>query len=251
VSDSNAKTMGFATGMTIVCAIILGVAATALKPLQEQNAKVFKLQNIVNVFGLEAKTPSEVEAYFSEAGKDGKLVVRFIKDHTGADVEMTELEYKNLDLYKQEKLSVDKRRYPYFVLYNSKEDKVADKAAAIALPTQDFGLWSVCYGYLALDADAITVKGIIFYDQKETPGLGAEIEQDYFRNTFVGKKLVNEKGEEVGLTPSKDMEIATNDPHSFLSVSGATFTINGVDNGLKTTLENYKAVLEHYRKGDK
>ena len=251
MSDSNAKTMGFATGMTIVCAIILGVAATALKPLQEQNAKVFKLQNIVNVFGLEAKTPSEIEAYFSDEGKDGKLIVRYFKNAAGEDVELSELEYKALDLYKQEKLPVAERVYPYFLLFDSTEAKTTNKPAAIALPVQDFGLWSVCYGYLALEADASTVKGIIFYAHKETPGLGAEIEQKFWKDSFIGKKVVNEKNEVVGLKASKDATIAKEDPHSYISVSGATFTMNGIDSGIQTTLANYDQFIKQYRGGVK
>ena len=36
--------------------------------------------------------------------------------------------------------------------------------------------------------DSETVKGITFYKHKETPGLGAEVDKDWFKNNFVGKK---------------------------------------------------------------
>ncbi|WDE98835.1 NADH:ubiquinone reductase (Na(+)-transporting) subunit C [Lentisphaera profundi] len=249
--ESNVKTMTFATIVTVVCAVILGATATALKPQQELNAKVFKLKNIVQVFGLTAETNKDVEAYFSEVGKDGKFIVRIIKDSKGNVVDMTELEYKALDLYKQEKTAVEKRRYPYFLMFESAADKAADKPSAIVLPTQDFGLWSVCYGYLSLESDATTIKGIVYYDQKETPGLGAEIEQEFWKDSFIGKKIVDAKGELLAPKASKEAALAKDSPHHYISVSGATFTMDGIDKGLVDTLKNYKKVIEHYRGGNK
>lgn len=251
MQESNVKTMTFATIVTIVCAVILGATATALKPQQELNAKVFKLKNIVQVFGLTAENDKEVEAYFSEEGQDGKFVVRVIKDIDGNDVEMSELELKNLDLYKQEKAPAATRRYPYFLMFESAADKAADKPAGIVLPTQDFGLWSVCYGYLSLDADAETIKGIVYYDQKETPGLGAEIEQKFWRDSFVGKKIVDANGALLAPKASKDAAIAKDSPNHYISVSGATFTMDGIDKGLVNTLKFYEKVIEHYRGGNK
>ena len=251
MQESNVKTMIFATIVTVVCAIILGATATSLKPQQELNAKVFKLKNIVEVFGLEAVTNEEIEAYFSEAGKDNNFIVRKIKNAKGEDVEMTELQLKGLDLYKQEKLPVAERVYPYYLMYTSAEDKEADKPTAIVLPTQDFGLWSVCYGYLSLEADATTIKGIVFYDQKETPGLGAEIEQKFWKDSFIGKTIRNDKGDFQAPVASKDMDKAKNDPHSYISVSGATFTMVGIDKGLATTLKNYGPFINKYYKGGK
>ncbi len=268
MQESNVKTMIFATIVTVVCAIILGATATSLKPQQELNAKVFKLKNIVEVFGLEAKTNEEIEAYFSEEGKDNNFIVRKIKnakgedwklkaqkgelkDYTEVDPKLVDLTLKGLDLYKQEKLPVAERVYPYYLMYTSAEDKEADKPAAIVLPTQDFGLWSVCYGYLSLEADATTIKGIVYYDQKETPGLGAEIEQKFWKDSFIGKTIRNDKGDFQAPVASKDMDKAKNDPHSYISVSGATFTMVGIDKGLATTLKNYGPFINKYYKGGK
>ncbi|EDM25721.1 Na(+)-translocating NADH-quinone reductase subunit C [Lentisphaera araneosa HTCC2155] len=251
MQESNVKTMTFATIVTVVCAVILGATATALKPQQELNAKVFKLKNIVQVFGLAAENDKDVEEYFSEAGKDDKFIVRIIKDADGNEVEMNEIEFKNLDLYKQEKEPVASRRYPYFLKFDSAADKAADKPSAIVLPTQDFGLWSVCYGYLSLESDAETIKGIVYYDHKETPGLGAEIEQEFWKVSFEGKKIIDNNGALLAPKASKDAAIAKDSPNHYISVSGATFTMDGIDKGLVKTLKNYEKVIEHYRGGNK
>ncbi len=73
-------------------------------------------------------------------------------------------------------------------IYTWTEDG-ADAPSKYAFPISGKGLWSTLYGYLALNADLETLAGISFYDHKETPGLGAEIEKDWFLSQFAGKRL--------------------------------------------------------------
>jgi Na+-transporting NADH:ubiquinone oxidoreductase subunit C len=56
------------------------------------------------------------------------------------------------------------------------------------------GLWSTMYGYIALEPDKNTVKGLTFYTHGETPGLGGEIDSDYFKDQWPGKKLFDADG---------------------------------------------------------
>lgn len=44
------------------------------------------------------------------------------------------------------------------------------------LPVEGSGLWSTLYGFLALDADGTTIRGLTFYNHGETPGLGGEVD---------------------------------------------------------------------------
>jgi len=46
----------------------------------------------------------------------------------------------------------------------------------VVLPVHGAGYASTLYGYLALDADLRTIRGLRFYEHGETPGLGAEID---------------------------------------------------------------------------
>ncbi len=50
------------------------------------------------------------------------------------------------------------------------------KIEQVVLPIYGNGLWSMMYAFVALDVDGRTVKGITYYDQGETPGLGGEVE---------------------------------------------------------------------------
>ena len=49
--NSTAYTLGFAAAITIVCAVLLGFAATSLKEQQEQNADVDKKSKILLAVG--------------------------------------------------------------------------------------------------------------------------------------------------------------------------------------------------------
>jgi Na+-transporting NADH:ubiquinone oxidoreductase subunit C len=88
------------------------------------------------------------------------------------------------------------------------------------------GLWSMMYAFVALDTDGRTVKGITYYDQGETPGLGGEVENPNWRAQFVGKKVLDDNG----LPALKVMKGAARpgDDYAVDGLSGATLTSNGV-----------------------
>ena len=261
--NSTAYTLGFATVVTIVCAILLGVAATKLKPLQETNAEVDKKSKILlalNEFNPKAKktddayrSSDDVLAYFSEKGFKDKFVVKFAVNHDGKVIEgLSENELSTLELEPQIKkypkeADFGKRKYPIYAFYGSKADFEAKKAASYVIPIYGYGLWSNCYGVLALNAAGDTVENIVYYKHGETPGLGGEIEKDYFTSPFKGRKVFNEKGE-VAITTTKQ-SIPKTDLNSVPAVSGATFTMDGVNNMLKKFLTIYDKFFQTKRGG--
>ena len=48
----------------------------------------------------------------------------------------------------------------------------------------------ILYGYLAIEGDFNTVAGLEFYEHKETPGLGAEIDNPKWKALWKGKKYI-------------------------------------------------------------
>ena len=87
------------------------------------------------------------------------------------------------------------------------------------------GLWSVMYGFVAIQPDGNTINGITYYDQGETPGLGGEIGNPLWQQKFVGKKLFDEQGKlalHVSKGGSSDKE------HGVDALSGASLTSKGV-----------------------
>ena len=47
---------------------------------------------------------------------------------------------------------------------------------------------------MALDADLDTVVGLGFYEHGETPGLGGEVDNPRWKETWKGKEIFNDSG---------------------------------------------------------
>jgi Na+-transporting NADH:ubiquinone oxidoreductase subunit C len=50
------------------------------------------------------------------------------------------------------------------------------------------------YGYLSLEPDGNTIRGLRFYEHGETPGLGDQIDKPDWRAQWSGKLLTDEYG---------------------------------------------------------
>lgn len=133
-------------------------------------------------------------------------------------------------------------------------EKVA--SAGYVIPVNGYGLWDAIYGYLAIKPDGNTVIGITWYDQKETPGLGANISEAYWQDLFPGKHLFQEspdgktafKTAPLGITvvKGKVAEVLGNSPKAKSAVdgmAGATLTGNGVTDAYKDVLAPYRPFL--------
>ena len=99
-------------------------------------------------------------------------------------------------------------------------------AQAFATRFEGPGLWGPIKGFLALEPDGHTIRGITFYQQEETPGLGGEIVSPKFRKRFV-RKSIGEPDGTLGLrivppgTAKADNEVD--------AVTGATMTSSRVE----------------------
>ena len=58
-------------------------------------------------------------------------------------------------------------------------------------------MWSTLYGFLALDKDKKTIKGLGFYEHAETPGLGGEVDNPNWKKTWVNKIAYNNSGKPI------------------------------------------------------
>lgn len=90
---------------------------------------------------------------------------------------------------------------------------------AYGLPFAGQGFWAPIRGVIGIAADKRTVTGISFYEQAETPGLGAEIVQPAFRGQFQGKALSWEEEPINMRRPGAEL-----DENDVYAVTGATQT---------------------------
>ena len=89
------------------------------------------------------------------------------------------------------------------------------------------------YGFLALDSDGVTIRGVTFYKTMETPGLGKEVEYPIWQRKWPGRKLFDENWE-VAIEVIKGAAGSPADaPYEVDGLSGATLTSKGVTNLLR------------------
>jgi Na+-transporting NADH:ubiquinone oxidoreductase subunit C len=118
-------------------------------------------------------------------------------------------------------------------------------------PLLGSGLWGNLYGNIALKEDFSTIYGVTFSHDKETPGLGAEITENFFTSQFESKQIFDDngtftsikvvKGGAAILPPAEQI-------HGVDAISGGTITSVGVDDMVRNVMEAYLPYIEKQRK---
>ena len=229
---TKAYTLGFAAAVTMVCSILLASAATLLKDRQDQNIQLDIKYNILSVLGLVESRDVAPEKLLSLYDNSVKT---FVVDLEGNPVSGQRAE------------DIDPRKSPELLPVFSRQE--GGEITAYCLPTQGKALWSTVKGYIALEKDLNTVKGITFYSHAETPGLGGEIEKEWFTSAFKGKTILNSKGEIVSIeiVKGKIKPGEKGTEHKVDGISGATLTTKGLNDFIKATLEKYEPYFKNAR----
>lgn len=176
----------FAAILAVVCSLLLAGATQVFGPYREANEKAEEVRNFLSALEIPVEDPSDARA----------LVDVFDENIREANVgELTIYEY---------------------VGGAANSDPIA-----YAVPFSGSGLWGPVLGVLALESDFETIRGVRFYKQEETPGLGGEIGAQWFQDQFVGKKLVSGSGNP-GFSVTKP-GAATNQ-NEVDGITGATMT---------------------------
>lgn len=135
---------------------------------------------------------------------------------------------KELVALRKEKVKVDKigdvTTYEYWV--DGKRESVAVRFTGL-------GLWGPIKGFLAMDPERTRIKGITFYEQQETPGLGGEISKNWFRDRFKDLSLRDASGN-VGI----EIGAGEDAPNRIDGISGATMTCNKVEEMLNEAIKS-------------
>ena len=116
--------------------------------------------------------------------------------------------------------------------------KDAGQIAAYALPISGQGFWAPIKGVIGIKADRLTITGIAFYEQNETPGLGAQITKDIFKNQFNGK-IISSSGKPVNMKRPGDV-LGKSDVYA---VTGATQTSTRLEKIINDALTNWLSKL--------
>tara|TARA_B100002051_G_scaffold59142_1_gene55073 strand:- start:559 stop:1275 length:717 start_codon:yes stop_codon:yes gene_type:complete len=226
-TDSNRHTYLFAGVMVITIAFVLSFTSESLKELKADNVKKEKMQNILFAAGINVSRDESEELYT-------QYIIEELSLKNNGDIDNSVSAF-NINLALEIKKDINSQRFPLYVA------NIDDNRYYI-IPLRGNGLWNAIWGYIALKEDVNTIKGVSFGHQAETAGLGAEITEDWFTNSFVDEKILNNNGDFVGVYVTKtnnDPENADKNDNEVDAISGATITGDGVADMIKERLENY------------
>ncbi len=231
--DSNAYTFGFAAAMVLVVASVLAFTASSLKDLQAENVRKEKMQNILATIGIETDREGAEELF-------NNYIVEQLALRNDGTVDDAVDAFSDINLALEIKKDANNQRFPLYVA-------AVEETQYYIIPLRGAGLWNAIWGYIALNEDKNSIKGVVFDHQGETAGLGAEITQHWFMNRFVDEKIFDTSGSLVGINVSKtnnDPNDTDKDDHEVDAISGATITGDGVSDMILERLQHYLPYLK-------
>lgn len=219
--------------MVILVAVALTIVAVLLKPKQEYNQRVEKMQNILISVHIESTTKNAEELYKKY------ITETLVVDSKGEAKEG--INAFEVALQVENKKKSEEKNLPVFICTNEKSEKY------YIVPVRGKGLWGPIWGYIAFKEDLNTIVGTQFGHKSETPGLGAEINTPPFQNQFIDKTIMNEKGEFVSVMVVKG-GTPDSDKHGVDAISGGTITSKALEAMVHDCVKEYTGYFSKIRK---
>lgn len=247
--------LAFAAAVSIVCGILVASSAVTLQERQQRNAELERKTNVLLAAGL-VEPDEKLDA--------GEIEERFARvEPTVVDLRTGEVAEGLIEpaTYDQQKAKSDpqlsrpappnqagiKRVPHYAVVYRVLGER--GETQMIVLPIEGLGLWSTLYGFIALDADTTTVRGLTYYQHGETPGLGGEVDNPRWKALWRGRRVYDERWQPVIQVVKGAVGPAQEAPHRVSGLSGATITSRAVTDMLRFWLgeDGFGPYLERLR----
>ena len=226
-TEGSTYTIIYAAVMVVLVALGLSFTHQTLSERQTKNVQIDKMQQILRSMRLEVPS-DEAEDRYRNLINDAYLIniETGMKKESSSGIEPTDSAFM-----------VNVAAGEGFPVYEAE----FEGSKKYIIPMNGKGLWGPIWGYISIDADGKTVYGVDFGHDSETPGLGAEITHEPFRNQFVGKELFK-NGEFKSIAVVKKGKTFT-DKDYVDGISGGTITSQGVDAMIYNSIENYKNFL--------
>lgn len=256
--SSNKETLGgivrVALALCVVCSIVVSTAAVVLKPAQEVNKTRDLKRNILMAAGL-YDAGLTIEEQFQRVDS---RVVDISTGEYATDIDPEGFDQRAaakdpatsvvLDSDADIASIVRQSRYAMVYLVN---DEAGDLSKVI-LPVHGYGLWSTLYGFVALESDGNTISGLGFYEHKETPGLGGEVDNPRWKDLWKGKQVYRDGAVAISVVKGSVDQGSDAANWQVDGLSGATLTSRGVSNLVQYWLgaDGFEPYLRNLREGD-
>lgn len=230
--------LGFAAAVCLVCAVVVSSAAVALADRQERNAALDRQRNVLLAAGLATDDERlDAEAVAARSAGITPVVLTLSTGEVAADVDPVGFDQRAASIDSASSAAAPDNvagvmRLPNEALVYEVRGE-AGGVDLVVLPVEGLGLWGTLYGFVALEGDLRTIRGLTFYEHKETPGLGGEVDNPRWKALWPGRLAFDDDlGPAIavvkGLAGSVDEA-----PYAVDGLSGATITSRGVTNLLR------------------
>lgn len=226
--SSRLRSILFAAVLCVVCSLLLTAASTGLQIYQQKNIELDRQKNILKAVGLVSGDRSYSAREIGDIFHS-RIETRWV-DPDGRFVDAPERSPCGCRIY----LHMENGHLRDYII-----------------PINTRGLWGKIHGYLALKDDGQTITGFTVYQHSETPGLGGEIEKNWFQKNFVGKKIVDQNGGFASISIAKgkvDQAVPPDKRANYVDgISGATLTGKYLTAGLHEILSTYEPASIRFR----
>jgi Na+-transporting NADH:ubiquinone oxidoreductase subunit C len=232
-TDSPAYTLLFTAAVCVACSLLVAGSNVLLRDRQEENRRLYLQRNVLQASGL--VPPGQA-----------------VPDREAREIFRGRVEPKLVDLASGEYVSgMDPQRYDQ---RRARGDPAQSRAAVpnpasvrrvpnvalvylvsgeggtrqVVIPVEGLGLYGTLYGFLALERDTTTIRGLSFYENRETPGLGGEVDNAKWKSLWAGRKAYDENWRPRITLVKGQAGLPERDPYHVDALAGATMTSNGV-----------------------
>lgn len=249
-------TIGFAAAVCVVCAVLVSSSAVLLRDRQQANIELDRKRNVLLAAGIivegESSSREEIEQRFASfevvavdlqtgAEDAGFSLAGYDPRRALADAAAS----RPVPANDAQVLRVPLRAFVY------RQRDTDGRLQMLVLPVEGMGLWGTMYGFLALGPDLTTIRGLTYYEHKETPGLGGEVDSADWKALWPGRAAFDQGGAVVIEVARGRAGSLAEDPHRVDGLAGATITGRGVTGMLRFWLgpQGYGPYLARLRKG--
>jgi len=254
INESPIQALSMVLGVALVCALLVSISAVELRPLYVANLEAHRLAQLESILAALSGTAHEVAAENIESQVVELSSGRYSDNLDPATFDARKAATdpdRSTPIPSDSDIAGIKRRAKHarvFLVRDANGD-----IELIILPVRGSGYQSSLHGFLALAGDTSTVAALKFYEQGDTPGMGARIQDPSWEALWPGKQVYDEAGAlRLGVARGKLTPGSVDGEHMVDGISGATRTSQGVHGLLRFWLGDFGfgPFLERVRRGE-
>jgi len=254
IHENPIRTLLMLLGVAVVCALLVSVSAVKLRPHYVANLEAHRLAQLESILGALSGTAREVAAEDIESRVVELASGRYSDKIDAATFDARKVATDpdaSVPIPSHRDIAGIKRRARHATVFLVRDANGG--VDLIILPVRGSGYQSPLYGFLALAGDTSTVVALKFYEQGDTPGMGARIQDPSWEALWPGKQVYDDTGAlRIGVARGKVTPGSIDADHMVDGISGATRTSQGVHGLLRFWLGDFGfgPYLERVRRGE-